>query len=67
VVTWNRRELLAEALAALRSQSLPTATIVVVDNASTDGTDVALRGESDLDVVRLEQNTGGAGGFAVGI
>ena len=67
MVTWNRRELLAEALAALRSQSSPTATIVVVDNASTDGTDVALRGETDLDVVRLEKNTGGAGGFAVGI
>ena len=67
VVTWNRRELLAEAVAALRAQSHPLAAIVVVDNASTDGTDVALASETGLDVVRLEQNTGGAGGFAVGI
>ncbi len=67
VVTWNRRELLGEALAALRDQRHPLAGIVVVDNASTDGTDQVLAGETGLDVVRLEQNTGGAGGFAVGI
>ncbi len=67
VVTWNRRELLEEALAALRAQSHQLAEIVVVDNASTDGTDELLTGQTDLDVVRLAQNTGGAGGFAVGI
>ncbi|MET0999817.1 MAG: glycosyltransferase [Marmoricola sp.] len=67
VVTWNRRELLGEALAALRAQSHPVAALVVVDNASTDGTDQVLAGETGLDVVRLEKNTGGAGGFAVGI
>jgi GT2 family glycosyltransferase len=67
VVTWNRRELLAESVAALRAQTHPPVAIVVVDNASTDGTDVALASESGLDVVRLEKNTGGAGGFAVGI
>ena len=66
VVTWNRRELLREALAALRAQTLPPVCIVVVDNASTDGTDELLREEAehgDLDVVRLGKNTGGAGGF----
>jgi GT2 family glycosyltransferase len=67
VVTWNRRDLLGEALAALRSQSHPLAALVVVDNASTDGTHDVLAAESGLDVVSLEQNTGGAGGFAVGI
>jgi GT2 family glycosyltransferase len=67
VVTWNRRELLEEALAALRAQSHQLDTLVVVDNASTDGTDELLAGQSGLDVVRLGQNTGGAGGFAVGI
>ena len=67
VVTWNRRELLGESLTALRAQSHPPAAIVVVDNASTDGTDRFLAGETGLDVVRLEKNTGGAGGFAVGI
>ncbi len=67
VVTWNRRELLVEALAALRRQSHVLSALVVVDNASTDGTDEQLAGEAGLDVVALEKNTGGAGGFAVGI
>ena len=67
VVTWNRRELLQESLAALRGQTHELAGIVVVDNASTDGTDDLLLDERGLDVVRLERNTGGAGGFAVGI
>ncbi len=67
VVTWNRRDLLVEALAALRAQTHVLTAMVVVDNASTDGTDALLAREGGLDVVRLERNTGGAGGFAVGI
>jgi GT2 family glycosyltransferase len=69
VVTWNRLELLREALAAVRGQTLAPHAIVVVDNASTDGT-AALLGSSyadDLDVVTLTANTGGAGGFAAGL
>ncbi len=38
VVTWNRRDLLVESLAALAAQTLAPVEIVVVDNASTDGT-----------------------------
>jgi GT2 family glycosyltransferase len=38
VSTWNKREDLRENLNALRAQTLPFAAIVVVDNASTDGT-----------------------------
>ena len=45
VVTWNRRDLLVESLAALRAQTLPPAAIVVVDNASTDGTAELLAAE----------------------
>ena len=67
VVTWNRRALLEESLAAVRSQTHPPAALVVVDNASTDDTSELLTGETGLDVVRLSSNTGGAGGFAVGI
>ncbi len=68
VVTWNRRELLEESLAALHAQTLPPVEIVVVDNASTDGTADLLDAAADgLDVVRLTRNTGGAGGFAAGI
>ena len=72
VVTWNRRELLAESLAAVRGQQHAPAVLVVVDNASDDGSAddlAALRHTPgpDLDVVRLAANTGGAGGFAAGI
>jgi GT2 family glycosyltransferase len=70
VVTWNRIELLQESVAALRAQTHPPVAIVVVDNASTDGTSALLDGPfaaGDLDVVHLHENTGGAGGFAVGV
>lgn len=71
VVTWNRRELLQESLAAVHGQTHPPSAIVVVDNASDDGTsellDSAYAVELGLDVVHLRQNTGGAGGFAVGV
>lgn len=72
VVAYNRRDLLREALGALAAQSRPVDRLIVVDNASTDGSaDVA---EELLEawgararLVRLDVNTGGAGGFAVGI
>jgi GT2 family glycosyltransferase len=68
VVTWNRRQLLEESLAALAAQTHRPSQVVVVDNASTDGTTALLRESyADLDVVHLDENTGGAGGFAVGI
>jgi GT2 family glycosyltransferase len=68
LVTWNRRELLAESLHAIESQSLRPARIVVVDNASDDGTAEMLCAEfADVDAVRTARNIGGAGGFALGI
>jgi rhamnopyranosyl-N-acetylglucosaminyl-diphospho-decaprenol beta-1,3/1,4-galactofuranosyltransferase len=67
VVTWNRRELLAETLSALRSQSRPPDSVVVVDNASDDGTADMLAEQDGLDVVTLPANTGGAGGFSAGL
>ena len=71
VVTWNRLALLQESLAAVHGQTHAPAAIVVVDNDSTDGTrellDSAYAVDLGLDVVHLRANTGGAGGFAVGI
>ena len=72
LVAYNRRELLREALAALGAQSRPVDRLVVVDNASTDGAGevaeelLAEWGERAR-LIRLTKNTGGAGGFAVGI
>jgi rhamnopyranosyl-N-acetylglucosaminyl-diphospho-decaprenol beta-1,3/1,4-galactofuranosyltransferase len=68
VVTWNRCQLLAEALAALQSQTVPVDSLVVVDNASNDGTQELLATHfRDVEVVRAARNLGGAGGFALGL
>ncbi len=69
LVTFNRKGLLVECLDALVCQTRPVTRIVVVDNASTDGTSELLRergllDREDLHYVRLERNLGGAGGFA---
>ncbi|MFW7415412.1 glycosyltransferase [Demequina sp. SO4-18] len=68
VVSYNRRDLLREALAAIGDQTTKCAALVVVDNGSTDGSvDAAREVSPGADVVELAVNTGGAGGFAVGL
>jgi GT2 family glycosyltransferase len=68
VVTYNRRALLAECLAALRAQIRPVERILVVDNASTDGTAEWVRSaHPEVDLLALEVNAGGAGGFHAGM
>src|SRR3954466_6009822 len=64
VVTHNRRELLVRCLEAIAAQTWPVDRLLVVDNASTDGTyerlaDLALSAE----YLRIERNGGGAEGF----
>ena len=70
VVTYDRLSQLRATLARLlENPPALLAALVVVDNASSDGTAHYLEGLDDprLDVLRLETNTGGAGGFAAGI
>ena len=67
VVTHNRKALLAECLAALAQQTYPLAHILVVDNASSDGTAELLAGYPQIQQLRLEQNLGAAGGFHHGL
>ncbi len=68
VVTWNRRELLLQSLAAVREQHPAPSAVVVVDNGSTDGTADAVRQRfPEVDLVVRSDNTGGAGGFAAGM
>ncbi|GLZ07421.1 glycosyl transferase [Actinomadura sp. NBRC 104412] len=68
LVTHQRRDLLSEALTALAEQSRPPDATIVVDNASTDGTALMVREAFPaVELVRLERNTGGAGGFAVAL
>jgi rhamnopyranosyl-N-acetylglucosaminyl-diphospho-decaprenol beta-1,3/1,4-galactofuranosyltransferase len=68
LVTWNRRDLLAEALSGVQAQTRLPEEVLVVDNASTDGTAELLADRfPDVTVVRPKRNLGGAGGFALGI
>ncbi|PBC45768.1 galactofuranosyl transferase [Rhodococcus sp. ACS1] len=68
VVTHKRRELLAESLKVLGSQSRPLDHLVVVDNAAED--DVRELVETSgipTSYLGSQHNLGGAGGFALGI
>jgi glycosyltransferase involved in cell wall biosynthesis len=73
VVTYNRKQLLVECIAALAKQSLPVGKIIIVDNASTDHTEEYLHeqgvfsADSNLIYLRLATNIGGAGGFYEGL
>lgn len=73
VVTYNRKALLLECLDAIARQEYPAFTIVVIDNASTDGTDALftvdgpLAGSDAIDYRRMGSNLGGAGGFKEGL
>jgi dTDP-4-dehydrorhamnose reductase len=69
VVTYNRRALLEGTLRCLAAQDQPIEKIVVVDNASSDGTEEFLKSApfSNLVVHRTAKNLGGAGGFAAGL
>jgi GT2 family glycosyltransferase len=70
VVTHNRLAQLKVTLTRLlASPPEELATLLVVDNASTDGTGAWLAAQDDprLDVVASPDNLGGAGGFALGM
>ena len=71
VVTYNRKDYLAELLPSLLESTRPLDRIYVVDNASTDGTpDWLAEHYGDNPVITpvlLEQNTGGSGGFHHGV
>ncbi|HMN13851.1 MAG TPA: glycosyltransferase family 2 protein [Bellilinea sp.] len=72
VVTFNRKVLLKECLDALLAQTTPLDKILLIDNASSDGTpdflaDGGYLRNRSIEYVRLPVNTGGAGGFYEGV
>ena len=71
VVTYNRKKLLKECIGALINQNLELYKIIIVNNASTDGTTEYFQSEhifkdEKIKIINLTKNTGGAGGFEVG-
>lgn len=68
VVTFKRQELLGSCLRALQAQTRALDQILVVDNASQDGTIEWIQSEfPGVEVLALTQNGGGAGGFHAGM
>jgi GT2 family glycosyltransferase len=72
IVTFNRKTLLTNCLRALAEQSRPLDKVLVIDNASTDGTvEFLAKGghvaSTTYELVTLSENIGGAGGFSKGM
>ncbi|WP_263118987.1 glycosyltransferase family 2 protein [Cellulomonas fimi] len=70
VVTWQAATLLPPCLDSIRSQEIPDAEveIVVLDNASTDGSvELLARDYPEVRVIGAERNLGFAGGVARGL
>lgn len=70
VVTYNRKELLKECINALLKQDYDNCDVLIVDNASTDGTKEYIKDELKNKKVYYSNtgsNLGGAGGFNYGI
>ena len=72
IVTFNRKNLLIECIDSLLNQTRAIDKIIIIDNASTDGTNTLLREggylkNDNISYKLMEENLGGAGGFHEGI
>ena len=70
VVTYNRKELLKECIEALLDQDYKNCDVLVIDNASTDGTQEFIKRYIDDKKIfyrNTGENLGGAGGFNYGL
>ncbi len=73
VVSYNRIEKLKKALAAFSDMTMLPKYLLVIDNASTDGTHEYLEtwkeqpADFEKIVVHMEENVGGSGGFYEGL
>lgn len=69
VVTYNRKKLLKECINALLRQTYSPLDILIIDNASTDGTNKLVKEFTSVRVVYVNtgKNLGGAGGFQFGV
>jgi len=67
-VAFNARHVLPRQIAALSRQTFPVSEIIIVDNASTDGTaDFLAREFPQVTVLRMPKNLGASGALAQGM
>ncbi|MBN1661683.1 MAG: glycosyltransferase family 2 protein [Anaerolineae bacterium] len=68
ILNWNRREETLGCLASVRRMEPPPDRVILIDNASVDGTPQAVTAEyPQVDIVVNEANLGFAGGMNVGL
>ena len=68
VVNWNKKDYVLKLLEALRHINYDNYDIVIVDNASTDGSaEVIKRKFPEVILIQNEENLGGTGGFNTGM
>lgn len=71
IVTYNRRALLNENIHALENQTAKNLDLLIIDNASTDGTEEMVKELAEtftnINYFNTGANLGGAGGFQYGI
>lgn len=67
VVNYNGKEITLQAVESLRKMTYPAFDLIVLDNASTDGSPEALaRAFPDLKQLRVDVNRGSSSGYAAG-
>lgn len=62
IVNWNGERFLARCLSALRAQTIPPDEIILIDNASSDGSLAIIRCFPEVRIMALDSNTGFARG-----
>jgi len=71
IVTFNRKNLVINAINGVLNQTLPINNIYIIDNCSTDGTENFIKNNfsnnKNIIYVKLKENTGSAGGFNEGV
>jgi len=67
VLTYNRLHLLKECIAALKGQTMPPRTIVVIDNGSGEDTKEWLAQQTGITLITLKENVGPAAGIKLGL
>jgi|WetSurMetagenome_2_1015567.scaffolds.fasta_scaffold23255_2 GT2 family glycosyltransferase len=67
IVNWNKKDCVIDLIKSLKGISYNKYDIIVVDNASTDGSVDAIKNLSGVKLICNQENSGGTGGFNTGI
>ena len=68
IVTWNHRDFLPHCIESLSNQTYPSIEVLVIDNASIDGSVEWLHDHAPfVRLIQLDQNTGFAHAFNLGV